>query len=769
MMVLAEEEDPVDRTAACGSGGGGGVGRRECFEPSLLPASPDGGDIWGGPLEPSALGGLPILVLCVLGLVSVAWTAFGAATSSGREVNSNKEARVMPTSRSGERNASPPAPPAPPTPPPPSPPSGGQTAVAAPPRSAEATTPRARSGDNHGIIDEEGEHSAKVSSSFGRRLSRPDSAAGGGGDGARLEHRGGGSAAGNGGVGMFFNGSAGRREGAGARVDVDSLGGGVGGAAAAAAAGRGRRPSGSGRLADDDNGYGDGASSTTCGENNGWGPDVWKEGEDSWRTSSIASSSVADASLLEDAAAAADRDGAVAAARRAEARATHDGIGLVVAADSNLEQRHAAGAMAPRSPAGAAAAAAAGRKDEDKTGAGGAEALAAADKEWREKEEDERRLLSTVRGLLVELEDDLDAARVLMPECNRFRKVVRCVAEAVGPGMDARPRQAMNLIEALREATEFSRTLSSPEAFLVVMAELLLDGFEDPPAMLGYCTRRLCCAVAALPEPSSSSASRATAAVAARAQLCSLARGGTAASGGGGGGSSTGSTRSSLASSATLAAAATVAAAAAVLTPEPPATAASPTSTATVGVTPVSVSATWAPQDRPSLLLRASVAGGRESGTSNGSGAEEGWRAGETEGGANAAAAAAAAAASTVGGAAAAATAERQPAAADCGDESGTGGRAGTSGDCGKDDLDGNGSSLRSRMGPALTSEAAGLSELIRRRGGLSALSDGRAVAAVLRAAAPRRQNAFHLQHPPQQQQQQQQRQARSFFDIEAE
>ncbi|CAN0532495.1 unnamed protein product, partial [Ectocarpus sp. 12 AP-2014] len=55
-------------------------------------------------------------------------------------------------------------------------------------------------------------------------------------------------------------------------------------------------------------------------------------------------------------------------------------------------------------------------------------------------------------------------------------------------------------------------------------------------------------------------------------------------------------------------------------------------------------------------------------------------------------------------------------------------------------------------MGPALTSEAAGLSELIRRRGGLSALSDGRAVAAVLRAAAPRRQNAFHLQQQPQQQ-----------------
>lgn len=39
-------------------------------------------------------------------------------------------------------------------------------------------------------------------------------------------------------------------------------------------------------------------------------------------------------------------------------------------------------------------------------------------------------------------------------------------------------RQAMDVTEALREATEFSRTLSSPEAFLVVMAELLADGFE---------------------------------------------------------------------------------------------------------------------------------------------------------------------------------------------------------------------------------------------------------------------------------------------------
>lgn len=38
--------------------------------------------------------------------------------------------------------------------------------------------------------------------------------------------------------------------------------------------------------------------------------------------------------------------------------------------------------------------------------------------------------------------------------------------------------QAMDVTEALREATEYTRTLSSPEAFLVVMAELLADGFE---------------------------------------------------------------------------------------------------------------------------------------------------------------------------------------------------------------------------------------------------------------------------------------------------
>lgn len=79
------------------------------------------------------------------------------------------------------------------------------------------------------------------------------------------------------------------------------------------------------------------------------------------------------------------------------------------------------------------------------------------------------------------------------------------------------------------------------------------------------------------------------------------------------------------------------------------------------------------------------------------------------------------------------------------------GGGGGNAGSGGPDALP------RRSMGPALTSEAAGLSELIRRRGGLAALSDGRAVAAVLRAAAPRRPHAFL--HQPQR--------ARSFFEAD--
>lgn len=135
---------------------------------------------------------------------------------------------------------------------------------------------------------------------------------------------------------------------------------------------------------------------------------------------------------------------------------------------------------------------------------GGATALgllASSSREGERAAEEKRaegRLLAAVRALLRELEGDLDAARVLLPECHRFRQVVGCVAEAVGPGMvGARPRQAMDLTEALREATQFSRTLSSPEAFLVVMAELLADGFEvrtlrEKPPPVVFCCVMLC-------------------------------------------------------------------------------------------------------------------------------------------------------------------------------------------------------------------------------------------------------------------------------------
>lgn len=53
----------------------------------------------------------------------------------------------------------------------------------------------------------------------------------------------------------------------------------------------------------------------------------------------------------------------------------------------------------------------------------------------------EEPLLGSVNVLLREVERNLDAARVLLPECHRFRKVVECVSKAVGPGMRVRPRQ----------------------------------------------------------------------------------------------------------------------------------------------------------------------------------------------------------------------------------------------------------------------------------------------------------------------------------------
>lgn len=59
------------------------------------------------------------------------------------------------------------------------------------------------------------------------------------------------------------------------------------------------------------------------------------------------------------------------------------------------------------------------------------------------EDSNEERLLARVRGLLQDLDRDLDAARVLLPECHRFRKVVSCVSESVGPGMGASSRQVM--------------------------------------------------------------------------------------------------------------------------------------------------------------------------------------------------------------------------------------------------------------------------------------------------------------------------------------
>ena len=55
--------------------------------------------------------------------------------------------------------------------------------------------------------------------------------------------------------------------------------------------------------------------------------------------------------------------------------------------------------------------------------------------------DDGESLLGASAALLRELDRDLDAARVLLPECHRFRKVVGCVAEAIVPGMRVHPRQ----------------------------------------------------------------------------------------------------------------------------------------------------------------------------------------------------------------------------------------------------------------------------------------------------------------------------------------
>lgn len=87
-----------------------------------------------------------------------------------------------------------------------------------------------------------------------------------------------------------------------------------------------------------------------------------------------------------------------------------------------------------------------------------AEVLAEAEaeaKEIHEQDVEERMLLARVKTLLQELERNLDAARVLLPECHRFRKVVGCVAEAVGPGMGASSRQVWAIVVLFKITTTF--------------------------------------------------------------------------------------------------------------------------------------------------------------------------------------------------------------------------------------------------------------------------------------------------------------------------
>lgn len=350
--------------------------------------------------------------------------------------------------------------------------------------------------------------------------------------------------------------------------------------------------------------------------------------------SSRASSSFADLKSLEvahwegpappqprwhtEAEAASEEHGGVADRRAAAAGSATEANTVEMQSVPGREARH------DTTPVAAAAAAAlsetkmelvqAVARDKAGTHGGDPEEVTAAGGQEGEGGEQERRLLGTIKALLAELERDLDAARVLLPECHRFRKVVGCVSQAVGPGMSAGPRQvrctadvtfchrrqdrsgyhgwslarwstqslacysilahklhtsvsirrfgiyaeraphysvvwigrssgsgskspkqpssptlkptrrgnnkhtlarkkdvrpyghvlqcvfhlcprpnfgvqAMDVTEALREATEYSRTLSSPEAFLVVMAELLADGFEVQRRVphVGFC------------------------------------------------------------------------------------------------------------------------------------------------------------------------------------------------------------------------------------------------------------------------------------------
>eukprot|EP00752_Nemacystus_decipiens_P003892 g3574.t1 len=831
---MAAEEDGVARQDALGGGS-----RVDCLEPSFLSASPEeGADVWGGPLEPSALGGAPILVLCLLGLVSVAWTAFGAASfRRERDANNAAKGNKAGWSSNGDRTQRP---------------TGEDVRVAAPPstvggewatclpevvaaaavaaaaaaaageQAVPPPPPSARSENGSTRDDVDDAVCFSDVSSYTMRsseLAPPSEAA----DRVEPGVAGGGSGGGGGtagGVGMFFNGNEwrrGGRGGGGGREETDGLlrRGEVGHGGVYTGVGEGADGSDreTGRRRRFFDGVQGGAVVGAKVPGAGDGEEEQEEGgegeKDRCCDSSRASSSVADLRSLEVAhweggpatplppwpaepeplskkEHGLDEQSSTPAA--AAAAATVEANAVAIQSVLGPEARHAS---APVAPASATSATFGGESESQTTVVRDEVGIPADDRqdertsagghEEEDRGEEERRLLTTIEALVAQLERDLDAARVLLPECHRFRKVVGCVSQAVGPGMDAGPRQAMGVTEALREATEYTRTLSSPEAFLVVMAELLADGFEDPTAMLGYCTRRLSRAVSALPEPSTPSSSARSSAAAARSHLRSLAKGpngGGAAAGIAAG--ANGATRSSSS------AVAPAAAGAVVVRPSDPPTAPSSSSAATMAVTPVPASASAATAlsnqavDGKGGSRRggASATNGEQRGQDGGGAESIGPRAGAglvPPGAETTAATAAVGTATTESGTGASGGEISAADDAENGDAGGGGGGTanGSSSptraaeeeeeeepDAGADLCDTN---LRSRMGPAFTNEAAGLNELIRRRGGLSALSDARTVTVVLRAAAPRRQSAFHLQPPPQQ------RQARGFFQAEPE
>lgn len=295
---------------------------------------------------------------------------------------------------------------------------------------------------------------------------------------------------------------------------------------------------------------------------------------------------------------------------------------------------------------------------------------------------------------------------------------------------------------------------------------------QEPSAMMGSSTRRIQRAVSALPEPSGPTAA---VAVAARAQLCTLATAGV------NGAVSTTNIERSRSSSFSAPATAAAAAAPATSTTDDNAFAAPPTasSSATAVATPVSGIGSRGPDvgdcDKDSGR-RGGTGGGSEM-ISNGRGSlhtprhgvgQEQAREGgvtefdtmsaggnihtdsnfedvvngdsnRTDGNEN----------DDVD------TNEVEEVVTTCGGSSGGDGSSPSGGS-------GTGDAPVRTMGPSLTSEAAGLSDLIRRRGGMAALTDGRTIAAVLRAAAPRRSQSFHQQQP-------RQHRVRAFFDVESE